>query len=87
MNLWTGPAECSEEHCRSEAEVLSWVSMLNIVAASFSSRALPPAVDSRGGLTWPRLPRAPSKAGLDDQVRTPFLLNVSVHISKFGNNS
>lgn len=41
---------------------------LNLVAASFSSPSLPPAIDNRGDIVWPVLPKIHTSANAEDQV-------------------
>ncbi|GMR48326.1 hypothetical protein PMAYCL1PPCAC_18521 [Pristionchus mayeri] len=52
----------------SDSEVSSWLHTLNLVAASFSSPSLPPAIDNRGEIVWPVLPKIHSSASAEDQM-------------------
>ncbi|CAJ0571508.1 unnamed protein product, partial [Mesorhabditis spiculigera] len=49
-------------------EVANWISEINFVCASLSTKSLPPAV-SACSFTKPRLPALPSTASLPDQVK------------------
>ncbi|GMT25059.1 hypothetical protein PFISCL1PPCAC_16356 [Pristionchus fissidentatus] len=52
----------------SESDVSSWIHSLNLVSASFSSPSLPPAINNRGEIVWPVLPKMPSSASVDEQI-------------------
>lgn len=51
-----------------DEEVSSWMHTLNLVAASFSSPSLPPAIDNRGEIIWPTLPKIHTSANVEDQI-------------------